>query len=295
MTEEALLFGSSGPLVGILTRPAADADPAMPAVVLLDAGRTHRVGPNRLYVSIARRLAADGFAVCRFDFSGVGDSPARSEVQPLSAVVQDEIAEAMNHLHGRTGSRRFVLLGFCSGGSNAFITACHDERVSGVLAINSAYHLRGAGGELDSSALAAALRRHFLRLAFVSSFRQAIWRRLVTGRVDYGSLIRSLATGLIRTATRPKDHARAKPGTLVEDVRALTARGVRILHLYAEGDEGLDCFRLPRLQTRILERDPCSVEVIEGTNHTFATIWSQRELIERVSAWMKRFQGVGPA
>ena len=295
MREEALRFGLSGPLVGILTRPAPDADPAMPTVVLLDAGRTHRVGPNRLYVSIARRLAAEGFTVCRFDFSGVGDSPARSGVQPLSAVVQDEIAEAMDHLHGCTGSRRFVLMGFCSGGSNAFIKACHDTRVSGVLAINSAYHLRGAGGELDSSALGAALRRHFIRLAFASSFRGGIWRRLLTGRVEYESLIRSLAMGLARTARRREDRSPASPGTLIEDVRTLTGRGVRILHLYAEGDEGLDCFRLPRLQTRILERDPCSVEVIAGTNHTFATIWSQRELIERVSAWMKGFQSASRA
>jgi hypothetical protein len=72
MNEEAVLIGGS--LVGILSRPPAGVDPAMPGVLLLNAGRIHRVGPNRLYVAIARRLAAMGFAVCRFDLSGIGDS-----------------------------------------------------------------------------------------------------------------------------------------------------------------------------------------------------------------------------
>ena len=295
MNEEACLFGTSRSLVGVLTRPAEGPNPAAPAVLLLDAGRTHRVGPNRLYVTIARRLATSGFTACRFDFSGVGDSPALAEVRPQSAVVQDEIQQAMDHVQASVGARRFVLMGFCSGGVNAFITACRDERVVGVLVINGAYHLRGAGAEIESSATSAALRRHFIRLAFASSFRAAIWRRLLTGRMEYRALFGSLAGGIAGALAVRRRAAPESPDTLEADVQRLTSRGVRILHLYAEGDEGLDCFRLPRLRTRLLEQAPCAMDVIEGANHTFATLWSQDELLERVSAWMKGFPGSRPA
>ena len=59
MTEEAVLFGTTQSLVGILSQPPREEAPrGLPAVILLNAGIVHRVGPNRLYVRMARELAA---------------------------------------------------------------------------------------------------------------------------------------------------------------------------------------------------------------------------------------------
>jgi alpha/beta superfamily hydrolase len=69
-----VLFGRTRSLVGIITDPPeAERDPQRPAIVCLNAGIIHRVGPHRLYVKMARTLAAMGFVVLRFDFSGIGD------------------------------------------------------------------------------------------------------------------------------------------------------------------------------------------------------------------------------
>ena len=56
MTETAVLFGPRQTLVGVLTDPGAPAPPDRPAIILLNAGRIHHVGPNRLHVKLARRL-----------------------------------------------------------------------------------------------------------------------------------------------------------------------------------------------------------------------------------------------
>ena len=74
MTEEAQLLGKDRDLVGVVTHPAdVEVDKSSPAFLLLNAGSVHHVGPNRLYVKIARRLASLGFVALRFDFAGVGD------------------------------------------------------------------------------------------------------------------------------------------------------------------------------------------------------------------------------
>lgn len=73
MREETCVFGSANPLVGIITHPEIDV--GLPTVILLNAGLIHRIGPNRVYVRLARHLAGLGFQVLRFDLSGIGDSP----------------------------------------------------------------------------------------------------------------------------------------------------------------------------------------------------------------------------
>jgi hypothetical protein len=64
--EEAQLLGKDRDLVGVVTNPAAaEVHSKLPAFLLLNAGSVHHVGPNRLYVKIARRLASLGFVIAR--------------------------------------------------------------------------------------------------------------------------------------------------------------------------------------------------------------------------------------
>src|SRR3954447_26582491 len=77
--DEVLRIGPEQQLAGIFSHPEASAVPAArPAVVLLNAGVLHRVGPHRLHVQLARRLAALGFASLRLDLGGIGDCVSSS-------------------------------------------------------------------------------------------------------------------------------------------------------------------------------------------------------------------------
>ena len=71
----------AGHLRGIVTRPAAG-PPPHPLLILLNAGAVRRIGPNRLYVALARRVAAGGALVLRVDLSGLATArrdPGRPE------------------------------------------------------------------------------------------------------------------------------------------------------------------------------------------------------------------------
>ena len=60
-------------LFGILSEPAAG-QRAGATAVLFNAGSVRRIGPNRMWVEIARSWAARGVPTLRIDLSGVGDS-----------------------------------------------------------------------------------------------------------------------------------------------------------------------------------------------------------------------------
>src|SRR5262245_18911200 len=91
LRDEVVRFGSVEELVGILSHPAA---PAQTAVLLLNAGVLHRIGPHRLHVTLARRLAELGFPALRLDLGGIGDSVASTEAPTFreSAVADTRLA-----------------------------------------------------------------------------------------------------------------------------------------------------------------------------------------------------------
>jgi len=138
MNEQVIRFEPSQTLVGIVTQPApALANPDLPAVVLLNAGLLHRVGPNRIYVQLARKLAGFGFTVLRFDFSGMGDSRPREDHLPYVQSAPAEAKDAMDWLTAHCGQkifgvdgplrRRWLLLSI--GGSGRARSGCGRDQL----------------------------------------------------------------------------------------------------------------------------------------------------------------------
>jgi alpha-beta hydrolase superfamily lysophospholipase len=137
MTEDVLICSAERSLVGVLTTPAeSDADGERPTVIILNAGLLHRVGPNRIYVKLARALAAIGFSVLRLDLSGIGESQARSGTEPIDESVHADVRNAMDTLARTRGASRFVLMGHCSGAAFSLLIAARDPRVAAAVIIN---------------------------------------------------------------------------------------------------------------------------------------------------------------
>ena len=134
MKERAYAFGEGGGLYGILTEPEASSD--RPVVILLNAGLVHRVGPFRVSVDLARRLAALGFCTLRMDLSGLGDSAPRPSEPDLHRRVLADLRDAMDFLGQRRGARRFIVGGICSGAINAHRAAVADPRVVGMIMLD---------------------------------------------------------------------------------------------------------------------------------------------------------------
>lgn len=286
MREEALLFGQDRSLVGVLTQPPDTSASGLPAVLLLNAGILHRAGPNRLYVKIARSLAAMGFVVLRFDFSGIGDSLPRPDAVPFEHSFRSEVQDGMYLLQSRAGSSQFVLMGLCSGAVGSYHLALDDPRVVGAALINPRAHLHDAHDqELDAALRERVLLAHYRRLVFSSSLRWKTWHKAVAGSFDPALLKRALTGFTHKPGAQTRIMLREVRQRAVSQLDTLVARGVRLLHVFSEGDEGLDYFRVVLGN----EAHRFRVAVIRGANHTFSVLWSQAQLVDALCAWAKEF------
>ena len=137
-------FGAAGRLFGILTMPDGTSGGA-PAVILLNTGFEYRVGPHRLYVPLARELAAQGHVVFRYDLGGIGDSappPGAKENVPYPAHALDDLRQAIACIRKEAPGRRLIVAGLCSGGWHAFSAAREGLPVDGIVAVNAPLYLR---------------------------------------------------------------------------------------------------------------------------------------------------------
>jgi pimeloyl-ACP methyl ester carboxylesterase len=291
MIERAVQIESGGGLVGITTQPTDGVEQGLPTFVFLNAGLTHRVGPSRLHVRMARALAELGFPSLRLDWSGLGDSGARQDNVPVGESIISETREAMDFLTRTTGARQFILIGICSGATVSFLTAQQDERAVGVALINAQSHLHGVSAELGEALRARTMTRHFYRIALRSSFRGKNWRKALGGRISIGGVLQSMFLAPLRAILGSNLGSALPAFDPVAETRILTDRGVRVLHLYSEGDEGLDYFQevLGGQGAERLEEIGAETEVILGANHVFTLLWTQDRLTSAVCDWARSF------
>jgi pimeloyl-ACP methyl ester carboxylesterase len=132
----------SVPPVGLFGALAYDegvpVTPDRPAVIFLNVARQHHVGPNGMWVELARRWAAEGTRSLRLDMSGLGDSPSRSgrpgRWECFKPEAFDDVEDAARWLSPADPSN-VVLVGLCSGGYQALESGLA-VRARGVVAIN---------------------------------------------------------------------------------------------------------------------------------------------------------------
>jgi alpha-beta hydrolase superfamily lysophospholipase len=287
LEERACRFGAARHLFGVLGRAAADAD--RPAIVIFNAGAAHHVGPNRLYVELARNLAAAGFACLRFDLESLGDSVNRQSARenypyPTSAV--DDARAAFEYLHAEHGYRRFIALGLCSGAHTVFHVGldCAGLAIEEIVMVNPMQFYWVEGMSLDTS------RRFEDMLQYRKSMRDPKrWLKLLRGDVNFrrmfelalaypGSLARTWADGL-RERLLPEGGPR-----LSRDLKRLFAMGRRVTLFVSEGDPGRDVLlaQAPVTARRALKGGRIRLQMIPGADHTFSRAGPRADLVARL-------------
>lgn len=287
--EIPLLFGHEHGLFGVLAEPAeldAADGRAETAILMLNVGTNHRVGPNRLYVKMARAWAARGYRSLRFDLAGIGDSRsaagyANTRLYSKGSTV--DVGAAIERLSG-LGVRRFILVGLCSGAYVAFQTALADPRVTGLVLINPRRLDWGEGETLQSAMQRSYKSSHFYKRAM---FEVETYKRLFKGDIDVLGIAGRLAT---LTRVRASRAARRLLGqapdeeNVLANMRLLSERGTDILLIVAEEDDGLDYLEYHIGQRgKLMNGQPnFRMLMVAGADHTLSQTESQQHVIEAV-------------
>ena len=295
MKETPLFFGDEGSFVGVFTEPDAALN-GQPAVLLLNAGLTHHVGPNRLYVRLARHLAKLGLPVFRLDLSGVGDSKPRTDNLPFERRFVVDTQQAMDALTQAYGIQRVILMGHCSGAIPSFLIALEDDRVQGVVMMNP----ETAEEDWKEYDRKRKFQQYYQNYYGKQALRDpARWRKFLTGKADYRSVMKNVFQNLLwnrlmMTAFKARSQVKgyvAKPDpvqqSVIEGLQQLGSRQTPILFVYSAGSSGFELLRatLGKKFDALINKNQIRLVTIEGADHIFTLRQSQEEVLKFIGNW----------
>lgn len=269
--ESIANFGPTSGLVGVLTEPGAGVPPDL-AVVILNAGVIHRIGPRRLHVRLARTISRAGLPTFRLDMAGIGDSDGLGTSESQDEECLLSIAAALDLLEAKGTARRFVLYGGCSGAVYAFRYARRDTRVVGI-----------AGSDPE---MLGRTPKYYLLRALSAVRRPIVWYRLLRGRYqvirrlrERGILTRSSTLEL--PARRRNDAARHAFTEMAQrDVHFLLVITGWGMQRYNYERQLLDIF--PGIGLERLTR----IVFLPGADHTFSGEADRLALESELVSWL---------
>ncbi|MCE9573029.1 MAG: alpha/beta hydrolase [Deltaproteobacteria bacterium] len=276
---------------GILTEPAGPAPLRRKAIILLNAGAVHHVGPNRLYVELARRWAALGHAVLRVDIAGIGDSkprPGRPENIVYTKDAVDDVAGAVAAVAKLPGVVEVHSVGLCSGAYNSIKAASRGLRLRSIVPINPLTFTWHDPMPLDYPAFKVAGEAKRYQEA---AFSVAKWKKLLRGEVNVQAVAQVMARrGYSLARHKVRDLARLARRPFPDDVGAeleqIARAGVGIHFVFAERDPGQELLRVEggTAAAKLIAKGQIGVATIDGPDHTFTPVWSHAALIDRLGA-----------
>jgi pimeloyl-ACP methyl ester carboxylesterase len=277
--ELAVQFGRSASLMGILSRPPSELPIRRPAVVILNTGIAHRVGHHRMYVKMARELAASGHLAFRFDFSGLGDSASRGDgLSPIEAHKAD-VSEALDWLTASCDVNEAVLIGLCAGADIALYYGHSDKRVLGLVLLD------------PTIPPTARFYAHYIgrRLTRLRS-----WWSFVSGRGRIWQELNERARLALGAApTQPVSAAEHKFRSELEQLYLKSLdRNLKVLLVLTGGPlEGRQSYREQLFEAlpNVPFQGRVSLEHFKDADHTFTSESARARLQELVLGWIKAF------
>jgi alpha-beta hydrolase superfamily lysophospholipase len=299
--ETLLRFGIDGDSFGILCEPVVRPAHELPTILLLNAGATHRVGPNRIYVRLARALARAGFRSLRIDLRGLGDSatddPAQ-ENRPYTPTATREAAAAIGALQQRGIHGPFVLMGLCSGAHAVFHAGLEltELPISECVLINPLVFYWKDGISLDQPSAEHAGNWTWYAQSARDPKR---WLRLLRGQADLSAVFDTVrdrarmlgqrwkATGKRWVGYKPSN---AEKHQLEDDLDKLAEHGRKLTFMFSSTDPGYELLMVCARRTvrRLMRSGGVTISFIENADHTFTARSARQAMIESLRAHLSK-------
>lgn len=285
--EQPVTFGAN--LRGVLCSPAQGVARRPIAVLIGNTGGDPRAGIGGFSTACARALAQAGVMSLRFDFAGLGDSPAADgdrEHHIYETPRCADIEAARAFLVGE-GARSVIVGGVCSGGYHVLRAALANPALAGMFVINTVVLAWRQGtslalGERDQGRSTSAYLRR--------GVDPRTWLRLLRNGVDVPAVAKTLVLRLKeRLAARSSQapEARVRAG-----LKAMSDRGGRIRWIVGAEDPSLDALEanFGPGGRRLAALPGASVRIIEDLDHGLALSASRRKAQAELLAFLDELE-----
>jgi uncharacterized protein len=259
-----LIECDSNTQIGVLTPSSGTT-----GVVIVVGGPQYRVGSHRMFVHIARFLAARGYPVLRFDTRGMGDSTAEF---PGFTGISPDIASAVDAMCREAACERVILLGLCDGASAAAMYGYTDARVVGLSLINP--WVRTVEGESR-----ARLEGYYGRRVL----QPKLWKDLLTGELNVLRSVRELFAVL-------RDARSTQTESFITEMQKGLTRFPGSVQIALSGDDlvALEFEHLAKTADweRIIRAGRVQVDRFPSADHTFSGDGQISRLCRAVAQWL---------
>jgi len=269
MNEKVIQFGPEKNMLGIVSVPDS-IDENKPAIIILNSGLIHRVGPYRMTVVLARELASLGFLVFRFDLPNIGDSTSYKTTLPYKERTVSEISSALDVITKRYKINQFVSVGLCTGAMNTHIITCHDERVKGAVMLDA----------YSYPTLNFLIKRYANKLYKLLNplfVLKLIKERLIDNEAAYGTF-----EGVDYWETPPQAEITA-------DLKALMNRDTELMYIYSGGlNEYFNYTEQFRDNFKSIDfKDHLDVHFLEEADHTYTLQKDRDHMLSLIVSWFQ--------
>jgi hypothetical protein len=262
-------------LYGILTLPVG---PPRGGVVIVHGWSGCRMGPHRILVETARRLAGEGFAALRFDLSGRGESEGDPFATDLDVMFEDACAATDALAEALPSGIPLGLLGMCSGG-NVCLGALTMRPGVRAAVCWSTYPFQSQRQRRQD----VKRTGHFAVEYAKKIFRAKTWKKLLRGRIRWRMILDVLFGHF-----RKEDETGRNPQESRRDAEIVDRLGEypgRLFFLFGGGDpEAVDARKI--FQEFFSEHGVrAEFDEIPGANHNFYSLEWKEAAIERTATW----------
>lgn len=278
MIEESVTIPGQVKLHAVHHRPGSENDRGA-GVVFVHGWSGYCIGPHRMFVNAARRLAAEGFHCMRLDLRGRGDSPGDKDDTDLDGMIDDVLA-AGRYLRGN-GTEKLCMLGICSGGNVTLGAASLDKSIDGLILWSTPLFA------LYKKKTEQLRRTGFFLVEYLKKlFRRETYAKFFAGKLNLRLILRIL-TGKGRGIPRAADGDRNPKDSLRDVMSDLEGYSGRALFIYGSADD--EAAGAPEFYKHYCEENsiPAAFHTVDGANHSYYSLDWEKEVIDTTLSWLK--------
>ena len=278
-------------LFGVLCCPTGGSVSDKPLVILANSGSVHHVGPNRVYVHLARQLAACGVSSLRIDIQGIGEScklDDHNKNHPYQDTAVSDVTSAVQYVLSERLASAVTIAGICSGSYSAFHSALAQNSkklpITEIILINPLTFYWQDDMSLDIPSVYQNIKdsKHYAKS--IRSLQS--WKKLVSGKASVSYIINFIGNRVAalfqQTTAAITESISDKKSELACDLLTIMDKGIKIIFVFASTDPGLDIVNAEAKRTfrRGLLSGAIELSVIDGADHTFSKIARRDDLYQ---------------